>query len=67
MLKYIASSNQIKIWHNNPYISFTITDRKEFNTGGIFDDILTSTLLDKGKLYIIEDYIEIMIDKQCKI
>lgn len=56
-LKYIGSENQITIWHGNPYISFTITDGKNFNTGGIFDDILTSTTLEKDKLYKF-DYVK---------
>lgn len=50
-LKYTGNDNQIKILHSNPYISFTITDGKKFETGGIFDDILTSTILVKDKLY----------------
>lgn len=50
-LEYIGSNKQIKIWHGDPYVSFTITDGKEFNTGGIFEQILTSTTLDKGMLY----------------
>ncbi len=50
-LKYIGNDNHIKIWHSNPYISFTITDGKKFETGGIFDDVLTSTILVKDKLY----------------
>lgn len=56
-LKYIGSSEKIKIWHSNPYISFTITDGEKFNTGGISDDILTSTILVKDKLYRF-DYIK---------
>lgn len=50
-LKYMGNNNQIKIWHSNPYISFAISDGKEFNTGNISDDILTSTILEKDKLY----------------
>jgi hypothetical protein len=50
-LKYIGQDSQIKIWHSNPYISFTITDGKKFNTGGFSDDILTTTILVKDKLY----------------
>lgn len=53
-LKYIGTENQIKIWHSNPYIPFTITDGKDFNIGGISDCILTSTTLEKDKLYRIE-------------
>lgn len=53
-LKYIGDNSKIKIWHANPYISFSISDRKDFNTGDTFDDILTTTELEKGKLYRFE-------------
>lgn len=53
-LKYVGSDSQIKIWHGDPYISFTITDGKDFNTGGFFHDILTSTVLIKDKLYTFD-------------
>lgn len=56
-LKYIGSNNQIKIWHGDPYISFSITDGKEFNTGGFFHTILASTILEKDKLYKF-DYVK---------
>ena len=50
-LKYIGDNDQIRIWHGLPYISFSITDGKTFKTDQIFNTVLTSTLLDKGKLY----------------
>jgi hypothetical protein len=50
-LKYIGGDSQIQIWHSNPYISFTISDGHKFNTGGIFDLVLTSTILEKNILY----------------
>ena len=50
-LKYIGSNSQIKIWHGDPYISFFISDGKDFNIGGIINTILTSTTLDKDKVY----------------
>lgn len=50
-LKYIGENEKIKIWHADPYISFTITDGKDFNTGGAFDEILATTELGKGQLY----------------
>lgn len=50
-LEYIGSNDQITIWHGLPYVSFTITDGKRFNAGGTFEDILTSTVLDKGIIY----------------
>lgn len=56
-LKYIGSNNQIKIWHGNLYISFSITDGKEFNTGNIFLGLLTSTILEKDRLYKF-DYVK---------
>ena len=50
-LKYIGKDNHIKIWHGDPYISFYISDGKDFDTGGFVHDILMSTDLEKGKLY----------------
>lgn len=50
-LKYIGNNNQIKIWHGDPYMSFYISDGKEFNIGGLVYDVLTSTMLEKDKLY----------------
>jgi len=50
-LKYIGDNNQIKIWHGEPYICFYISDDEEFNIGGIICSILTSTILEKDKLY----------------
>lgn len=50
-LKYIGNNDQIRIWHGDPYISFHISDGKEFNSGGIFQDLLTSTILEKDKIY----------------
>jgi hypothetical protein len=56
-LKYIGNDSQIEIWHGKPYISFTITDGKTFETGGMFLDLLTSTILLKDKLYKF-DYVK---------
>lgn len=53
-LKYIGNHNQIKIWHGDPYISFYISDGKEFDIGGIVHTILTSTMLEKDKLYTFD-------------
>lgn len=50
-IKYIGSENQITIWSGDPYISFIITDGKDFNTGGIILTTLISTVLEKDKLY----------------
>lgn len=53
-LKYIGTNSHITIWHGDPYISFTISDGKDFNTGGLFDDVLSSTELEKDKIYKFE-------------
>lgn len=53
-LKYIGTNSHITIWHADPYISFTISDGKDFNTGGLFDDVLSSTELEKDKIYKFE-------------
>lgn len=50
-LKYIGSDNQVKIWHGNPYINFSITNGKQFNTQSYINTELTFTLLEKNKLY----------------
>ena len=50
-LKYIGEDSQIKIWHGIPYISFFISDGKDFDIGGLIETILTSTELEKGKFY----------------
>lgn len=56
-LKYIGSKDQITIWHGDPYINFYISDGKEFNIGGIVNTILTTTTLERNKLYKF-DYIK---------
>lgn len=50
-LKYIGENSKMKIWHADPYISFYISDGKDFNTGGTFNTILATTELEKEKLY----------------
>lgn len=50
-LEYTGTNESIEIWHGDPYISFNISDGKEFNIVGIVEDVLMSTLLEKGKLY----------------
>lgn len=50
-LKYIGKNSHIKIWHGDPYISFYISNGKDFNIGGIVAAVLASTELEKEKLY----------------
>ena len=50
-LKHTGKNSHIKIWHGDPYISFYISDGKDFNIGGLVDTVLISTELEKGKLY----------------
>jgi hypothetical protein len=50
-LQYIGENSHIKIWHGDPFISFYISDGKDFNIGGLVNDVLTSTDLEKGRLY----------------
>lgn len=57
VLKYIGDKSEIKIWHGDPYINYSITDGKDFNLDGIRHDILTSTILKKGEQYRY-DYIK---------
>lgn len=53
-LKYIGENEDLKIWHVEPYISFYISDGKEFNIGGIVNTIITSNTLHKGRTYKFE-------------
>jgi len=53
-LKYVGNEKTVKIWHGDPYMMFSITDGKDFNTEAISKTILTSTVLDKDKLYNFE-------------
>lgn len=50
-LKYVGNNDQITIWHGEPYMLFSITDGKNFNSEAVVLTILKSTVLDKNKLY----------------
>lgn len=50
-LKYIGNDDIITIWHGDPYMVFSITDGKDFNSGGFVYTILTSTVLEKDETY----------------
>ena len=50
-LKYTGDGDTVTIWHANPYMSFSITEGKGFDTGGVDDRMLSSTVLVKDKLY----------------
>ncbi len=50
-LEYIGKNESIEIWHGNPYISFKITDGKNFNISDITLTTLSSTILEKNKIY----------------
>lgn len=50
-LEYIGDKDEIRIWHGEPYFNFTITDHKDFNTGGTTLSVLKSTVLKKGEEY----------------
>lgn len=50
-LEYTGEGNSVTIWHGEPYISFSISDGKDFNSGGLIMTVLTSTKLEKGKVY----------------
>jgi len=50
-LKYKGKDNKIEIWHGKPYIVFSISDGKEFNISGMINTILTSTTLEKNRVY----------------
>ena len=50
-LEYTGKGDTVTIWHGEPYITFSITDGESFETGGLIMTILTSTELEKGKIY----------------
>lgn len=50
-LEYTGEGNSVTIWHGEPYISFSISDGKDFDSGGLQLAVLTSTRLEKGKVY----------------
>lgn len=50
-LEYIGEDIEIQIWHGDPYLIYTISDGKDFNLQGGVDEILKSTILQKGRIY----------------
>lgn len=50
-LKYIGSKDQVDIWHPEPYVSFSITDGKDFNMDAVYATVLGKTTLEKDKEY----------------
>ena len=50
-LEYIGTGDTVRIWHGLPYMLFSITDGKDFDSGGVVQTILTATVLNKGELY----------------
>lgn len=50
-LEYKGLTDTITIWHGDPYLTFSLSDGKDFQTGGLVLTILTSTKLNKGYLY----------------
>lgn len=53
-LEYQGEGDTVTIWHGLPYITFSITDGADFNTGGMVATILTSTQLRRGEIYRFE-------------
>ena len=49
--KYSGEKEKIEIWHASSYITYSITDGKDFNVEGVVNDILLSTRIEKDKLY----------------
>ena len=50
-LEYTGNDDAIMIWSSDPYMIFSITDGKGFDTGGVAVDVLLSTVLTKGETY----------------
>ncbi|MBQ8238305.1 MAG: M56 family metallopeptidase [Oscillospiraceae bacterium] len=53
-LEYQGAGDTITIWHGDPYLTFSLSDGGDFNSGGLVHDILTSTTLQKGEVYRFE-------------
>ncbi len=57
-LEYVGEQDKITIWHGDPYITFSIkdymTDGDAFRVDGLVLTILTSTELERGKVYEFE-------------
>ncbi len=60
-LEYVGEQDKITIWHGDPYITFSIkdsvTDGDAFRVDGLVLTILTSTELERGKIYEF-DYVK---------
>lgn len=50
-LEYTGDDIEIQIWHGDPCLIYTISDGKDFNLVGNVDEILKSTILQKGRIY----------------
>ena len=50
-LRYTGKDDTATIWHGIPYMNFSITDGEEFNIGSQILTVLTSTELEKDKIY----------------
>jgi hypothetical protein len=50
-LEYIGDEDAITIWHGYPYMSFSLTDGKDFNVEGITLLVSVSTEIEKGTVY----------------
>ena len=53
-LEYKGDGNRITIWHGEPYITFSVSDGGDFESGGVVLSVLTSTTLKKGQVYRYE-------------
>jgi len=50
-LEYVGEGETVTIWHGLPYMVFSITDGKDFNSSGAVATILKPTTLNKGEVY----------------
>jgi hypothetical protein len=50
-LEYIGDEDTVTIWHGDPYILFSISDGKDFNSDGIFAASSGSIVLSKAETY----------------
>jgi len=50
-LEYVGDNDEVTIWHGCPFMLFSVTDGDYYNLGTGVVDILTNSVLEKGKVY----------------
>ena len=53
-LEYIGDNDTIEIWHGCPFMLFSVSDGNKYDLGGMTIDILTTSVLQKNRVYHFE-------------